>query len=198
MKTSFYEEEELKDLGLRSYGDHVLVSRKASLYNAEGISLGNHVRIDDFCILSGNVTIGSYIHVSACNNLYAEYGIELEDYSGISPRCTLFSASDDFGGAHLIGPMVPTEYTHIRGGKISVGRFCQIGAGSIIMPGVTVGEGAAIGAMSLVKKDLDPWGIYAGNPIRFIKVRDKGLLNLYQQWKEMAVRNPERSWSKNR
>jgi acetyltransferase-like isoleucine patch superfamily enzyme len=184
MKTSFYSQDELKDLGLKSYGESVFISRKASIYSPECVSLGHHVRIDDFCILSGHVTLGSYIHISAYNGLYAAYGIELEDCSGISPRCTLFSASDDFGGNFLVGPLVPEKYTRIEGGKILVKRFSQIGAGSIILPGVTVNEGVAVGAMSLVKKDLDPWGIYAGNPIRFIRKREKGLLGLYRKWEE--------------
>ena len=181
MRTSFYSQEELAGLGLKSFGEQVLISRNASIYSPECVSLGHHVRIDDFCIISGTVTLGSYIHVSAYNGLYARYGIELEDYSGISPRCTLFSATDDFGGNYLIGPMVPPELTRVSGGKITIKRFCQIGAGSIIMPGVTLGEGVAVGAMSLVKTDLEPWGIYAGNPVRLIKPREKGLLNLYRQ-----------------
>jgi serine acetyltransferase len=72
-------------------------------------------------------------------------------------------------------------------GKITIGRFSQVGAGSIIMPGVTLGEGVAVGAMALVKKDLDAWGIYAGNPVRLIKPRERGLLNLYVQWQHVAA-----------
>ena len=58
--TSFYTEEELKGLGFRHIGNGVCISRKASIYGAQNISLGDHVRIDDFCILSGRIEIGSY------------------------------------------------------------------------------------------------------------------------------------------
>ena len=63
--TSFYTEEELKGLGFRHIGNGVCISRKASIYGAQNISLGDHVRIDDFCILSGRIEIGSYVHVAA-------------------------------------------------------------------------------------------------------------------------------------
>jgi len=49
MKTSFYSQSELKSLGLKAYGRNVLISKKASFYNPSQISLGHHVRIDDFC-----------------------------------------------------------------------------------------------------------------------------------------------------
>lgn len=179
MINSFYSEEELAQIGLNSYGRHVLISHKASIYCPQKISIGNNVRIDDFCILSGDIKIGSYVHISAYSALYGKFGIVMEDCTGLSPRCTLFSATDDFGGDYLISPMVPDKYTHIIGGRVTLSRFTQVGAGSIIMPGVILHEGVALGAMSLVKKDLDAWGMYAGNPLRFIKKREKGLLNFY-------------------
>jgi acetyltransferase-like isoleucine patch superfamily enzyme len=176
MSTSFYSDLELSNLGLMQYGENVLISKKASLYSPEKISIGNNVRIDDFCILSGKITIGSYVHISAYNALYGHYGIVMGDFSGLSPRCTVFSGSDDFGGDFLIGPMVPEEYTHVMGGLVLIKRFVQIGAGSIVLPKLTIHEGAAIGALSLVKKDIPEWTIYAGSPIKYIKARNKGLL----------------------
>jgi galactoside O-acetyltransferase len=178
---SFYSQEELAQLGLRCFGRDVLISRKASIYNPEKLSIGHHVRIDDFCILSGDILIGSYVHISAYTAMYGKYRIEMEDCTGLSPRCTLFSASDDFGGDFLISPMIPHEYTNVTGGPVILRRFCQIGSGSVILPAVTLNEGVAVGAMSLVKRDLDAWGIYAGNPLRFIKQRNNGLLRLYKR-----------------
>lgn len=67
---SFYSQEELKKIGFLSVGKNVLISKKASIYNPGVISVGNNVRIDDFCILSGKVTIGSYSHIAAYTALY--------------------------------------------------------------------------------------------------------------------------------
>ena len=141
MQTSFFNEEELKQLGLKSFGKNVLISKKCSIYSPEKIEIGNNVRIDDFCILSGDILLGSNIHISAYCALYGAYGIELKDYSGMSPRSIIFSAVDDFGGDFLIGPIHDSKYTNIKGGKVVINRFCQLGANTIVMPGVIFEEG---------------------------------------------------------
>jgi galactoside O-acetyltransferase len=180
-QSSFLSIEELNEIGLKSLGQNVLISRLAHFYSPESIEIGNNVRIDDFCILSGNIKLGSFIHISAYCALYGKFGIEIEDYSGLSPRSTLFSASDDFSGDYLVGPMVPYELTNVTGGKVILKRFVQIGAGSVILPNLTINQGVAIGALSLVRKSLDEWNIYAGNPLKLIKPRNRKLLKYYEQ-----------------
>lgn len=176
--TSFYSQEELASIGLKAYGKHVLISRKCSIYGAENIEIGDNVRIDDFCILSGHIKLGSNIHISAYVALYGAEGIELEDYTGISSHTTIYSAMDDFSGEYLIGPIHPEGTTNVTGGKVILKRFVQIGCNSVIFPNLTIEEGTVIGAMSLVRKDIEPWGIYVGIPVVKIKDRSKSLLNL--------------------
>jgi galactoside O-acetyltransferase len=173
---SFYTPEELLLLGFKKLGDNVLISRKASFYNAHEISIGSHVRIDDFCILSGKITLGSFIHISAYCVLYGQYHIEMEDYTGLSARCTVYSASDDFSGDYLISPMVSKEYTNVQGGEVTIKQYSQIGASCVILPNLMIHEGVVVGSMSLINKSLDAWGIYAGIPIKRIKDRKQGLL----------------------
>jgi galactoside O-acetyltransferase len=180
-KTSFLNISEIHKLGFKSIGSNVLISRFASFYYPKNIDIGNNVRIDDYCIFSGNIKLGNYIHISAYSALYGKYGIEMEDFTGLSPRCTVFSASDDFSGNFMIGPLVPEEYTKKVKGEVTIKRFSQVGAGSIIMPGITLSEGVAIGALSLVRNDLKEWSIYAGNPLRFIKIREKELVKFYER-----------------
>jgi acetyltransferase-like isoleucine patch superfamily enzyme len=178
MSTSFYSSFELKRIGLKKYGENVLISKKASLYNIEEMEFGNNIRIDDFCILSGKIVLHNFIHISAFCALYGKAGIEINDYSGLSPRCTVFSISDDFSGDYLIGPMVPVEMINLKVGKVIIAKHVQLGAGCVVLPGITIDEGTAVGAMSLVNKYLPPWGIYAGIPARLIKPRKQGLLNI--------------------
>lgn len=177
-QTSFLSQEELAEIGFKSIGNNVLISNKASFYNASCITIGSNVRIDDFCILSGNITLGNYIHISAFSAMYGAGGIILKDFTGLSPRTTVFSASDDFSGEYLIGPMVLPEYTNVIYGMVVIEKHSQIGAGSIVLPGITIGEGVAVGAMSLVNKSLEAWGIYAGVPVKHIKNRNKRVLTL--------------------
>lgn len=178
MITSFYTEDELKHLGLKKYGINVLISRKSSLYSPHLISLGDHVRIDDFTILSGNIIIGSYVHISAYVALYGSEGIFISDYSGVSSRTTIYSAVDDFSGDFLIGPMYPSDKTHINGGSVYLKKYTQIGASCVIMPNIVIEEGVVVGAMSFVNKTMSAWTINAGIPCKKIKDRSQNLLKL--------------------
>ena len=176
--TPFYTQEELKELGLKSFGSNVLISRKSSIYSPEQISIGDNVRIDDFCILSGNITIGSYVHIGVYSALFGKFGIELEDFAGLSIRTTILSATDDFSGNYLTNPLVDKSKTNVTGGKILLRKYSLIGVGSLIFPNITVGEGVAVGAMSVVDRSLEDWGIYMGTPARRIKDRSKEMLKL--------------------
>lgn len=178
--SSFYSETELKDLGLKSYGKNALISKKCSIYAPEKVSVGDNVRIDDFCILSGNVTLGSNVHISAYSALYGANGIEFKDNSGCSARTTIYSAMDDFSGDYLIGPMHPEGTTHVTGGKVTIGKFVQLGAHCLVFPQVTIHDGSVVGALSLVTKDIPEWSIYVGIPAKKLRDRSKGLLKLIE------------------
>lgn len=178
MHNSFLDQAELTSMGFKTFGKNVLVSRYARFYGLEEIEIGDNVRIDDFCLLSGKIKLGSYIHISAYSALYGRFGIEMDDYSGLSPRCTIFSATDDFSGEWLIGPMVDQTLTNLKTGKVHIRKYCQLGCACTVLPGITIHEGVTVGTMSLVISDLDAWRIYKGIPAVFYKERSKNLLNL--------------------
>lgn len=178
MQTSFYSEEDLSQIGLKSYGKNVLISRFARFYSPEMIEIGDNVRIDDFCVLSGHISIGSNIHIGPSVLLYGANGIIIEDFTGISGRSTIYSAMDDFSGNYLIGPIHPDEKTNVTGGPVVLRKYSQIGAHSLIFPNLEIGEGCVIGACSMVKQDTEPWTINVGTPARKLKERSKGLLKL--------------------
>jgi dTDP-4-amino-4,6-dideoxy-D-glucose acyltransferase len=182
---SFYSRNELAQLGLRAYGDHVFISRYARLYSPEKISLGHDVRIDDFCILSagGDVSIGTYVHIAAYCAIYGGGGVVMDDFSGLSARTTVYSQSDDFSGESMTNPMVPREYrVRLVYKPVHIGKHALVGANSTLMPGVEIGEGVAIGAHSLVMKDCEPWGIYFGSPARRVRERSRTLLQLADEF----------------
>lgn len=182
---SFYTAEELKALGLRQYGKEVYISRKASLYSPQEISLGDYVRIDDFCILSGKIELGSYVHIAAYSALYgAKEGIFIRDFVNVSSRVAIYAVSDDFSGETLTSPLVPDRYKRLTQGRVCIERQCIIGTGCTILPGVTLREGSACGAMSLFNRDTAPFSINAGIPARKIKERKKDLLGLEQKLRD--------------
>lgn len=180
--SSFYTEEELAGIGFASVGHHVLISRKASIYHPERISIGSHVRIDDFCVISacreGFVNIGSHCFMGAMCFVEATSGFIMESFSSFAARVTVFGGTDDYTGASLTNPCVPEEFRRITTGLVRICRHTIVGTSSVIMSGVTIGEGAALGACSLVMKDLRPGGIYAGVPARLIRARKEDMFEL--------------------
>lgn len=175
-QTSFYTENELSEIGFKSYGRNVKISRYARIYSPQNISIGDNVRIDDFCLLSGKLTIGSNVHISAYVALYGAEGIVLEDYSGISPKSVIYSAMDDFSGDYLIGPIHPEGTTNVTGGTVTLGKYVQVGSNTVIFPDLTIGEGSVIGSCSLVRHNVGEWGVYCGIPLRKLRNRNKSLL----------------------
>ena len=174
---SFYSAEELKKIGLKRFGTDVKISRKASIYRPEGIELGSHVRIDDFSFLLGRIKIGDYVHVAPYSNIVGgDAGVTMEDYSGLSSRVSIYAVSDDYSGLAMTNPTVPAEYANVIKKPVIIKKHAIIGASSVILPGVVVEEGTSCGAMTLIKKSTEPWGVYAGNPCKRIKDRKKDLL----------------------
>ena len=178
MRTSFLSKTDLMKIGFKHVGKNVSISRNSSIYSPEQMCIADNVRIDDFCILSGNITIGAYVHISAYTALYGKAGISIDNFVSISSRVSIYSVNDDYSGEHLTNPTVPEELTNITAKPVYIQKHVIIGAGSIVLPGVTIHEGAAIGALSLVNRSLNPWIIYAGIPCKPIKNRKKDILNL--------------------
>lgn len=187
---SFYSEAELKELGFKYVGKNVRISRKTSIYGASNISIDDNTRIDDFALLSGNITIGKHVHIAAYTGLFAgSEGIEIEDFCGISAHCCVYAASDDYTGMALTNPTIPEKYKMVTEKKVTFKKHSLVGAGSIILPGVTVGEGASFGSMSLITKDAKPWTMYVGAPAKELRPREKKLLELEQELLEEEKRN---------
>lgn len=179
MISNYMSKSELENVGLSRIGNNVLISRDARLYAPQNISIGSNVRIDDFCILSGNITIGNYTHLGSASILIAgQAGIVMEDFSGLSHRVSIFAKSDDFSGNGLISPMAPAEFRKLKEGKVILCKHSVVGSGSIILPGSILSEGTAVGAMSMIVRRTEPWSTYAGSPARKIASRSKEALKI--------------------
>ena len=176
MSNSFYSKVEVQQLGFKTVGNNVLISKKTSLYGIEKITIGNNVRIDDFCILSGAISIGNYVHISAFVALYGSKGIKIGNYSGISPNSIIFSAVDDFSGEYFINPMIPSEFTNVKGGLVKLNDYVQLGVNTVVMPNITIGNGTVTGAFSFINKNLDDWSVYYGIPVKKIGKRKSTFL----------------------
>ncbi|MDC7696777.1 acyltransferase [Vogesella indigofera] len=177
---------DIEKLGFAEVGKNVKLSDKASFYNCGKIRIGNNVRIDDFCVLSagiGGIKIGSNVHLAVYSSLIGAGQIILSDYCNISSRVSIYSSNDDYTGAAMTNPTLPAEFTNVTHADVHLAKHVIIGCGSVVLPGVTLEEGVAIGALSLVIKDCLAFGIYAGNPARRIKERKRELINLEEKFK---------------
>jgi galactoside O-acetyltransferase len=181
--STFYSREELLRIGFAAVGDDVHISRLASIHNPENMMIGSHVRIDDFCFLSGRITLRNYIHIPTASLFYGgPEGIVMDDFSAVSQRCTLIADSDDYSGQSLTNPTTSERFKSPITAPIHIKRHVIVGACSTVMPGVTIEEGCAIGAMSLVLRSTRPWTINVGAPCRELKERSKRLLELEKRF----------------
>lgn len=180
---AYLSREVLESIGFKSIGDNVQISDKASIYNPEAIEIGDYSRIDDFCVVSGKVTIGSYCHITPmCLVAGGSPGVTLSDFCTLAYGVKVFSQSDDYTGGSMVNSLIPAKYKDELLSEVFLERQVIVGAGSTIFPGVTIREGCSIGAMTLVNVSTDPWGIYVGNPARRVKDRRKDLLELEAQF----------------
>lgn len=183
--SNFYTDEELSVAGFKSIGSNVKISRLASIYKQENMVLGDNIRIEDYCILNGKITIGSDVTICAFCLLDGYAGITIENDVTLAAKVSIHSGSDDYSGKSLFGTYVPSKFRkyHISS-PVVIKSHTLIGDSSIIMPGIVIGEGTAIGANSFLRDCTEPWGIYAGNPARRIKDRSTDLLHQYDLLKQ--------------
>jgi galactoside O-acetyltransferase len=180
---AFLTESYLASLGFNRLGVNVKISEKASIYNPELMEIGDHTRIDDFCVISGRVKFGRNVHIAVfCNIGGGEMGVTFEDFSGLAYGCHVFTQSDDYSGRTLTNPTVPDKYKHETKLPVLIKRHSIVGTCSVVLPGVTLEEGTAIGAMTLVTKSTKPWTFYFGIPAKRLKARRRELLDIEQDY----------------
>jgi galactoside O-acetyltransferase len=149
----------------------------------ENIEFGQNIILDDFTLIyaKGKMRIGNYVHIASFASITGGAEFTLGDFSAISQGVRILTGTDDFKEWGFGNSTVPEQYRNTKRAPVSIGRFCIIGANSVVLPGVTVGEGATVGAGSVVTRDLDPWGVYIGN--KRIRDRDKAaVLQTYQRF----------------
>lgn len=179
----YYDHEELTTFGFNYLGENVKVSRQANIYDAEKISLGSNSRIDDFCIISGRVTVGRFCHITPmCLVAGGIPGVVMGDFVTLAYGTKVFAQSDDYSGRSMVNSLIPKKFKNEYLARVEIEKHSIVGANSTIMPGVTLAEGTAVGSTSLVLASTSPWGIYAGCPALRIKERRKDLLELEREF----------------
>lgn len=162
-------------LGLASVGQDVVVWPQAKIVAPEVITIGDSVIIDDFTLLMGGAktTIGSFVHIASFVSILGGGEFVIEDFAGVSSGSRVYTGNDDYFGGCLTGPTVPFPYRVPIRSSVHIKKHAIIGANTVILPGVVIGEGVGIGAGAVVTKDCEPWMIYVGSPARALRPRPK-------------------------
>ena len=134
------------------------------MYRLIGIKMGKNSAIHAKCYVSGkNITIGNHSYLNKECIIDACHGrISIGNNVGVAYRCQLLTTNHDYSDGNK-------RTGKVSGADIVIEDGCWIGAGAIILPGVTVKNGGVVAAGSVVTKDCEENCLYAGNPARKIK-----------------------------
>ena len=163
----------LAAMPFKSLGHDVMIHERVTLVGIENISIGSHVRIDPDVIFvaTGPLTIGCYTHIAPAVFVAAKAGFEMKNFANIAHGARIYTINDDYSGEHLMGPTIPPDLLSLNPRPVLMEEHTNIGAGAIVLPGVTLAEGSVLGALSLIGTSTKPWTMYGGVPAKAIKER---------------------------
>lgn len=154
------------------HGAGCMVKRHVDIRMTENavLELGDRVLIDDYAFLqltmpNPHLTIGSDVTIGRHNVIAVKGRTIIGDCTLLGPYCQINDQSHGMSRSDLI----INQRAIIE--PVTIGRDCWLGAGTRVLPGVTIGDGAIVGAGSVVTHDIPPYQIWAGVPARFLKER---------------------------
>lgn len=178
---------------MNKYGiPYVRIFEPAIIINIENIEFGRYVMIDSFVLIQAKkkLRIGDHVHIPSFSSITGGGKLVMEDYSGLSSGVRVFTGSDDFKDWGFGNPTIDGKFRNLQIGEVHIKKFAIVGANSVILPDVEIGEGAAVGAGSVVTKNLAPWGIYIGNK-KIGERNKKGVLKNFEEF--LTMRESERA-----
>ena len=181
LESMYLTESDLVSMGVAHVGWNVRVSQQATIVGMQNVSLGNNVRVDSYVTIlakRGRVVIGSNVHIEPGASLVGHGEISVGNFCTISHGVRLFTASADYSGTSLTNSFPEARYHTSRLEPITLQDHVILGGNSVVMPGVTIEEGAAIGALSFVRLSVGGWSIYGGNPLVRLSSRSREIREL--------------------
>jgi acetyltransferase-like isoleucine patch superfamily enzyme len=157
---------------LGSMGTGCVLDVGVSIVIPANVHLSDFVYLDQYIQLvapEGHIRIGRRCHIAQFSVITGHAGVEIGDYVAIASGAKLYSLSEWPGnGKRICGPMIPQGQRGLKSGPICIEKDAFVGANAVIMPGVTIGEGAVVGANTIVHRDVKPWTVVVGFPPKIV------------------------------
>lgn len=161
---------------LKYCGENVRIFQLAKIINPQCAEIDDNVIILDFVFIDAmkSLKIGKYSTIAWHSLIEGQANVEIGNRCFIGPGSKILGSTYEFNGYYTTEHMaVGKDVSAVRYGDIKICDDAYLGANCVIMPGVTIGEGTLVGANSLVDRDLKPWTIYFGTPVKKVGEREK-------------------------
>ena len=127
--------------------------------------IGKHAHVEKGAQFNANVSVGKYSDLGVRCQINGP--VTIGDYVMMGPECIIYTQNHKIDDLSL--PMQQAGFAEVK--PVTIGNDVWIGSRVTILPGVTIGDGCVIGASAVVSKDIPPYSVAVGNPIRIVKNR---------------------------
>jgi len=161
---------EFDPAALRACGAGVVFEPGVLVFHPQNVSIGDGVYVGHRAILKGyhqnELVVGAGTWIGQNVFVHAAGGVRIGRNVGIGPGVTILSSQHEEPARD-----VPVLHAPVRFAPVVVEDDGDLGVGAIVLPGVTVGRGAIVGAGAVVTRDVEPYAVVAGNPARVLRLR---------------------------
>ena len=161
---------------LKYCGKNVRIFQLAKIINPQFAEIDDNVIILDYVFIDAmpSLKVGKYTTIAWRSLIEGRANVQIGDRCFLGPGTKILGSTYEFDGYYTTEHMCEgQDVSKIRYGDIKICDDAYLGANCVVMPGVTIGEGALVGANTFVNRNLKPWGIYFGNPVKKIGEREK-------------------------
>ncbi len=165
---------------LKHMGRNVLIDLGVTVWKPENLEVGDFSHIDTNVKIeaSDSVKIGSHVHIASNVVLQGRGTLAIADYADVAAGCLIYSGVNHYTDGHSdrfyeMSSCAPADKQFVKSAPVRIERSAFVGLNSVVMPGVTVGEGAIVGACSFVNSDVPAYKIAVGTPARVIGERPR-------------------------
>lgn len=153
-------------------GQGVVIEPGVLVFHPENIEIGDHVYVGHYTILKGyyrnTMIIGPGTWIGQQCFLHSAGGLVMGCNVGIGPGVKIVTSYHAEEGIKI-----PILHSRIEFAPVVIEDDCDLGVGAVVLPGVTIGRGAQVGAGAVVTRDVEPYAVVAGVPARVIRMRNR-------------------------